>query len=124
MRSLGSLWFTVLGSAVLVLVIGFCVTETVISQSNEARCVEEKYYDEMEGAYLAEMKQLLTDKGYGNSGITMTRITDEEGMRSYTVSIHHKLINKLSKDEQEKLMETLGGIVFPDASCRFSHEFL
>ncbi len=124
MRITRSLPLTILLSAVLVLIIAFCITETVISQSNEARCIEEKYYDEMEDAYLAELKQLLTDKGYRNSGVTMTRVTDEVGARSYTVNIHHKLISKLSLEEKELLAERLGEITFADASCSFYHNFL
>lgn len=124
MRITRSLPLTILLSAVLVLIIAFCITETVISQSNEARCIEEKYYDEMEDAYLAELKQLLTDKGYRNSGVTMTRVTDEVGARSYTVNIHHKLISKLSLEEKELLAERLGEITFADASCSFCHNFL
>lgn len=124
MRISKSLPLTILFSVVLVLVIAFCITETVISQSNEARCIEEKYYDEMENAYLTELKQLLTEEGYRNSGVTLTRVIDEAGVRSYTVSIHHKLICKMSSGEQEQLVKILGTVTFADASCAFCHKFL
>ena len=124
MRITRSLPLTVLLSAVLVLIIAFCITETVVSQSNEARCIEEKYYDEMENAYLTELKHLLTKEGYCNSGVTMTRVTDEAGARSYTVNIHHKQISKLSFKEQQQLLEILGEIAFADTSCSFCHKFL
>ena len=124
MRITKSLPLTILLSAVLVFIIAFCITETVISQSNKARCIEEKYYDEMESAYLTELKQVLADEGYRNSGVTMTRVTEESGVRSYTVSIHHKLIGKLSLGEKELLSSMLGEIAFADASCSFCHKFL
>jgi len=124
MRISKSLPLTIVFSIVLVLVIAFCITETVVSQSNEARCIEEKYYDEMEDAYLTELKQLLTEEGYRNSGVTMTRVIDEAGVRSYTVSIHHKLICKMSSGEQEQLAKMLGTVTFADTSCAFCHKFL
>lgn len=124
MRITRSLPLTIILSVVLMLIIAFCFTETVISQSNKARCIEEKYYDEMEAAYLIELKQLLTEEGYRNSGVTMTRVTGEDGVRSYTVSIHHKLIDELSSSEQEQLKAMLKEIVFQDASCMFCHKFL
>lgn len=124
MRTIKNLPLTILFSAALILIIAFCITETVISQSNEARCIEEKYYDEMEEAYLAELKQLLTGEGYRNSGVTMTRVIDEEGARSYTISIHHKLISKLSLEEQKQLSDMLSEITFPDTECAFCHKFL
>lgn len=124
MRISRNLPLTILFTVMMIVIIAFCVTETVISQSNEARCMEEKYYDELEADYLAEIKLILTSEGYRNSGVTMTRVTEADGMRSYTVNIHHKLIDKLSTDEQEQLEEMLGEIPFPDISCSFCHKFL
>ena len=124
MRISKNLPLTLLFSVALVLLIAFCITETVVSQSNEARCIEEKYYDEMEAVYLKEIKQLLMEEGYRNSGVTMTVVIDEAGLRSYTVSIHHKLIGNLSADEQEQLTQMLGAITFADTSCVFCHKFL
>lgn len=124
MRLSRNLSATILLTVMMVVIIAFCITETVISQSNEARYMEEKYYDDLEADYLAELKLILTSEGYRNSGVTMTRVTEADGMRSYTVNIHHKLIDKLSSDEQEQLEEMLGEIPFPDTSCSFCHKFL
>lgn len=124
MRISRNLPLTILFTVAMIIIIAFCITETVISQSNEARCMEEKYYDELEADYLAELKLILTNEGYRNSGVTMTRVTDEEGMRSYTVNIHHKLIGKLPFEEQEQLAQVLEEVPFPDTSCSFCHKFL
>ena len=124
MRNLKSLPLSILFSVILVLVIAFCISGTVVSQSGHSREVEEKYYDELEAEYLAELKLFLEEEGYRNSGVTMTRVIDECGDRSYTVTIHHKLINRLSLPEKEQLAKLCGEIVFADAGCVFSHNFL
>lgn len=124
MRKLRGLSFTVLFSAMLILVIAFCISETVLSQSNHARQMEEKYYDELEEAYLQELKLFLAEEGYKNSGVTMTRMVDKDGVRSYTVTIHHKLIDKMSEGEKRELTKACGQIAFADEDSVFCHKFL
>ncbi len=124
MRILKSLPFTVIFSIVLILVIAFCITGTVNSQSSHISRIEEKYYREMEASYVKEIRALLEAEGYENCGITMTYITDESGTRTYTVTIHHGLIDKLSVEKKQNLLAECGEIAFPDKECGFCHKFL
>lgn len=124
MRKLRKIPFTIIVSVILVFVIAFCISGTVISQSGQASRIEEKYYREMEAAYVREVRSLLTDRGYENSGITMTHVTDEEGVRTYTVTIHHGKIDKLSEAEKQELLARCSEIAFPDGACGFCYEFL
>lgn len=124
MRSFKNLPLSILFSFLLILVIAFCISGTVVSQNGHSREVEEKYYDELEEQYLMELKSYLTEAGYRNSGVTMTTVIEESGDRSYTVTIHHKLIDRLSKAEKEELAFACGEIMFADEECKFSHNFL
>lgn len=124
MRILKSLPFTVIFSIALILVIAFCITGTVNSQSSHTSRIEEKYYREMEASYVKEIRALLEDEGYENCGITMTYIIDESGTRTYTVTIHHGLIDKLSREKKQDLLAECGEIAFPDKECGFCHKFL
>ncbi|MGN1181005.1 MAG: hypothetical protein ACI4SD_07305 [Suilimivivens sp.] len=124
MRKLRKIPFTIILSVILVFVIAFCISGTVISQSSHASRIDEKYYREMEAAYVKEIRSLLADKGYENSGITMTHVTDEDGVRTYTVTIHHGRIDKLSEAEKQELLARCGEIAFPDDTCGFCYEIL
>ncbi len=124
MRKLRGLSFNILFSVILIFVIAFCISETVFSQSDHERQMEEKYYDEMEDAYLKELKLFLTEEGYANSGVTMTRVIDESGVRRYTVTIHHKLIDKMTMSERNELTKACGKIAFADEESIFCHKFL
>lgn len=123
MRIRKSMPLTLIISIVLIMIIAFCITETVISQSNYTDKVREKYYREMENTYVKEIRELLTEEGYENSGITMTRVTDENGCRTYTVTIHHDRINMLSKTEKDELIAECTEIDFPDKECSFCVTF-
>ncbi len=124
MRNLKHLPLSIICSLILVLVIAFCISGTVVSQSGHSTEAMERYYDELESEYLTQLKALLTEKGYRNSGVTMTRIIDENGVRSYTVNIHHGLIERLGVKERRLLAKACSEVKFADAECDFSHNFL
>ena len=124
MKILKRLPFTLIISVFLILVIAFCISGTVLSQSSHESRIEEKYYREMEKIYVQEIRDLLTDQGYENSGITMTHVIDENGMRTYTVTIHHGRIDRLSGAGRKELLSQCSEVVFPDDECGFCYEFL
>ena len=115
---------TVLITAVLVAVIAFCITGTVSGRSKNQDRVEEKYYKTMEKNYVGEIKSLLSEKGFKNSGVTMTRVTEGDGTRIYTVEIHNKRIDRLGSAKKQELREECSAIGFPVEECIFFHEFL
>ncbi|MBO5210282.1 MAG: hypothetical protein J6B68_13230 [Lachnospiraceae bacterium] len=111
-------------TVLLVMVILFCTSQTVLSQEKADVRSQKKYYAAMEQEYLSGVKQMLTDMGYQNSGVTIRWVTDEEGSRIYTVMIHHQKIDNLSMQEQKLLQEKLSGTEFEDDNCIFVYEFL
>ena len=109
-------------TVLLILVIAFCVKGTVFSKENHERARENHYFAALEDEYLKQTKGLLEEQGYHNCGVTMTRVTLENGSREYTVLLHHRKLQKLSKDEKERLVDTLSDMEFDDELCSFVYE--
>lgn len=124
MKNLRKLTITTILTIILILIMAFCITGTAFCQNKGAGQAKEQYYRAMEREYVQEIRSLLEEKGYCNSGVTMNRVIDEDGARQYTVTIHHRRITKLSPGQQEELIEECGRIAFPVEDCNFCHEFL
>lgn len=107
-----------------VLVILFCAKETVIGQNKADSRREKQYYAAMEEEYRNNMRQMLADKGYSNSGVNVRWAADEDGARCYTVIIHHRKIDRLDEKEKEALLKVLMTAEFDDEKCSFQYEFL
>lgn len=107
-----------------VLVIFFCAKETVMSRNKLGNKDGKQYFAAMEKAYYADMAELLGEKGYPNSGITIRWVSEEEGRRDYTVMIHHRNIGRLDEEGKEELLRELAGTEFRDDGCTFRYEFL
>lgn len=107
-----------------VLIISFCMTETVMGQSRADHRGEKQYYSAMEKEYYADMKALLAKKGYADSGITIRWILEDTGERNYTVMIHHRRITQLDDAGKEELLQELMKTEFREADCTFCYEFL
>lgn len=108
----------------LVVVIAFCVAGTVVSQTSIEGQALENYYREQEKQLLAETKEYLTELGFRNSGVTLTRVVDEEGAREYTFTIHHGKIDCMEENERQELVGKLSKIAVLEGDCEFHHEFL
>lgn len=120
----GRISFTFIGSIILIMVTAFCISGTVVSQEKNGQQIETKYYREMEKEYVSAVRSLLAQKGYQNSGVTMTEVVEADGSRSYTVTIHHKGIDALSDTGKQELLKECDTLLFPDESCNISHKFL
>ena len=124
MKTVKNISITMMVSVVLILVIAFCISGTVMSQGKNAGRVEARFYRELEQAYVNEVRLFLEERGYENCGITMTKVIEKDGERNYTVTIHHKKLDNLSDLEQRKLLTECGRIEFPVTECGFSHKLL
>lgn len=91
----------------LIGITAFCISGTVYSSEKVERRGREKYYREIEAEYVKEVRFFLNEEGYSNSGVTMTKVIDEEENRNYTMTIHHHGIGNLQQEEQEQLQEEL-----------------
>ena len=108
----------------LVLVSAFFITGTVMSGNNPDEQQLELYYREREQQLVRDTRDYLNQSGFRNSGVTLTRVVEEDGMREYTITVHHDKIHGMNETEREILKTELATLVFVEDSCSFSHEFL
>jgi hypothetical protein len=108
------------------LVIMAFTTMTMSVNATEKKRLQYKdeYYEEIEDSYVQELRGALADRGYSNAGITMTKVFYEDGSREYTVKLHHKRMERLTKQEQDDLLADLTDVSFDDSECRVYLKFL
>ena len=61
--------------------------------------------------YITEVKAVLDEEGFANSGINMTKATDDAGDWEYTVIVYHTSVQWMEaadKAELETFMENMG----------------
>lgn len=85
-------------AAVVIMVVFFGVTGIVKSAENRELAVACAEREQSEAMFVQEVRKMLNESGYENSGINLSRVTGEKEGWVYTVRIHH---NKL-KDNEEK----------------------
>lgn len=109
-------------TVVLILIIVLCVGGTARSESrDEAQRVENRVQEQQ---LLTDVRQYLKNKGYTNSGVTLTYVTDADGDPEYTFTIHHKRINDMSEEEREAFSAELMQACNASGSYSISYEYL
>ncbi len=116
--------FTIIITMILVIAVALCISVTASSQAKQNQRAKTEYYRAMEQEYVLQLRALLSEKGYRNSGVTMTETVEADGSRSYTVLLHHQKINELSAEEKEVLLTNCRELEFVDNTCSISHKFL
>jgi len=111
-------------AGLLILFIFSMMTITVNATESKRLQHVDSYYEEIEDEYIKVLRDELTNKGYRNAGITMTKIFFENGEREYTVKLHHKRMDNLTDLEKEELLEQLSEIAFADSECKVYLKFL
>lgn len=123
MKRRGVIGFVAL-TACLVFISAFCVTGTVMSQSNLSERELENYYRAQEKELVQETREYLNQAGFIDSGVMLTKVLEANGSREYTITIHHSKIDKMDTVSRESLREELETLVFVADNCTFCHEFL
>ena len=77
----------------------------------------------VEKGLVEDARLLLSERGFANSGVMLTRVIDENGSRQYTLTVHHGRISKMSDEDRQFLMAELEQIVFEDDNSIFFHKF-
>ena len=111
-------------AAGLILVILSMVTMTVNATESKKLQHENGYYEQIEDEYVQNLRHTLTEKGFCNAGITMTKVFLEDGSREYTVKLHHRRMDNFSPEEKYELIDALSEIEFEAADCRINLKFL
>ena len=97
--------------------------ETAASRTDLTRAELESCYREWERGIAEDIREYLGRQGYENSGVTLTRVTDEDGFREYTVSIHHSSIMEMGEDGRGELAQHLSARIPKSENCTFSMNF-
>ncbi len=99
-------------TVLLVLTAAFCVSGTVMSKERKDYTQENERYALLENAFRERTRGILEERGYRNSGVTVTWTRESGSARSYRVEIHHRGIGNLCDDERESLTEALHSETF------------
>ena len=109
---------------ILVLCSAFFITKTVQGQSDTDVVAKERYYHALEQEYVSRIRAYLNEQGFENSGVTLTRVVDEQGSREYQVMLHHKYLERLSEEECQAIFEEIEGMAFEEDGCIFQINLL
>ena len=88
-------------------IIIFCTTQTVLAQSKSNITMDAKQYRKMEQDYVRKVRDYLNEEGYENSGVTLTKVMENDTSKSYTLKIHHKRMEYLDTSQKEQLVSEL-----------------
>lgn len=109
---------------VLILIIFFCFSGSVYSQSKTGiSCPDKEAMERLEREYLEQTAELMKEYGCRYSGITMTKVFSGDGSRSYQVLIHHRNLSFLNEDEFEELRKRLEELSDPFGGAKFTYGF-
>jgi len=122
-KKTGSFGF-VAATTILVLIAAFSFAGTVVCSMDLQGAEQEHHYRERERQMVKDTRMFLNQQGFVNSGVTLTRVVDEDGRRWYTLTVHHRLIDQMKVSEREALADKLAVFAFADGSSTFSYEFL
>lgn len=112
-KSSGTMAVMIMLAAVIVL----CVSGTALCPDRRLNKKGELSCHALEQEYERQLRALLEEKGYGNSGVMMNSITQADGGRSYIVTIHHKKIEALNNVEKSALAAECQRIEVPVENC-------
>lgn len=92
----------------LILIFALLVGRKVYAQSVEEACIAQR--EAMESAYITAIKGELSEVGFCNSGVNMTKATNDEGEWEYTVTIYHRSFEWMEETARIKLEKELAGM--------------
>ena len=96
-------------TCILVLVFAAMIGSKVYATNMEE--AERVQREVAESDYMNEVKAALVEEGFANSGVNMTKATNDAGDWEYTVIVYHSSVQwmeEADKKELEAFMENLG----------------
>ena len=90
---------------IIVLSCGFSIRAR--GESKKLNDISNEYYKAIEQSYVDEVRTKLNDRGFANAGISLTKVVDESGAFEYTVSIHHRRIDRMDEYQREELSDII-----------------
>lgn len=106
-------------TVLLILATVLCIKGTVMSRERDNCDRQNRYYAALEQEYLDQARLLLDEEGFRDCGVNIRWVAEGDGKREYTVLLHHRKLNRMSKEERESLTDKLSDAEFEDEMCRF-----
>ncbi len=108
----------------LMLVTAFCCAGTAFGRVGADGSKQEAYYRAKENWLVCEARAFLNGEGFENGGVMLTHVTEADGSRFYTLTVHHSGIGRLCEEDRQDFLARLEELVFEDPACAFSHKIL
>ena len=113
-----------LAAMALAAAVALCIAGSIKSQAADTLEAQEAYYEQLEREYIGQVRGFLAEQGYRNSGVTLSRIVDGEGQRSYRVLIYHGAISRLDEEALAELLGQTEELGFYIPGCSFTAQLL
>lgn len=107
----------------LIVVLAFAVKGTVTSREYGQDTKDRVVLKQLEQEYITEVKTLLENSGYANSGVMLNYVKEGNTMY-YTITVHHEGISALNDAEKSILKAQILALAFELPECYFQQEFL
>lgn len=120
LKKQGFIFFT----TILVLITALSIAGTVQSKERDRFDLNNPLIKEEEKSCVEQVKKVLEEHKCKNSGVTITKTIDIQGMRQYQVTIHHDKINKMTDTEKRELCQDLEEIKFKQENFTISYNFI
>jgi len=91
----------------LIVVLGCAFGIRAKGEASRIPDISNEYYKAIEQEFTAKVKERLEEKGFYNAGVSLTKIVDEDGIFQYTVSVHHRRIDKMSEYQREEISDII-----------------
>jgi len=111
-------------TTILVIAIFYIFSLNVYSQTKEnAMRASKEQVDTLECEYIKVAQSIMSEYGCKYSGVTMTKIYGEDGIRDYELVIHHQNLKYLDDEEINQLKKDLHSVLCDDNYASFSFVF-
>ena len=97
----------VLSLLTLLIIAISCIIGTLNVRATKKQAMTDASYTEFERRYRADVREYLNEAGFKNAGITLTKVIDTDGKRTYTLEVHHKSFAKLDESAKAEIISKL-----------------
>jgi len=110
----------------MVLIVASSLLLSLTVKSKETSSLSsEAHYQLLEKQMVKDVRHYLDENGYKNSGITLTRVVDDENQtREYTLTLHHDKMDRMEEEEREILGQTVLQFGFEFTTCSFETAYM
>jgi len=87
----------------LIIIFGCTFGIRAKGQASRIPDISNDYYKEIEKEYTQQVRDRLEANGFYNAGVSLTKVVEEDGAFNYTLSVHHRRIDKMNEYQREEI---------------------